>query len=73
MVTGFFKEDVRPWEGGIMTSVVNTFENEDNKGHGVKLEPTCMVVSQLFIVVPLILTKAKRSNIIISPSTLCSS
>ncbi|PSR80797.1 hypothetical protein BD289DRAFT_484775 [Coniella lustricola] len=43
VVTAFFKEDVRPWEGGILTAVVNTFENEDNKGHGVKLEATCMV------------------------------
>lgn len=40
---GFFKEDVRPWEGGILTTVVNTFENSDGKGHGPKLEALCMM------------------------------
>lgn len=39
------KEDVRPWEGGIITGYSPEFENLDCKGHGVKLEPTCMVVS----------------------------
>ncbi|KAF1837438.1 long chain fatty alcohol oxidase [Decorospora gaudefroyi] len=39
------KEEIRPWEGGILTSVVNEFENMDNKGHGVKLEATTMVPS----------------------------
>lgn len=42
-MTACFKEDVRPWEGGILTTVVNSFENMDGKGHGVKLEATCMV------------------------------
>lgn len=40
---GFFKEDVRPWEGGILTTVVNTFENNDGKGHGPKLEALSMM------------------------------
>lgn len=40
---GFFKEDVRPWEGGILTTVVNTFENQDGKGHGAKLECLSMM------------------------------
>jgi choline dehydrogenase-like flavoprotein len=39
------KEDVRPWEGAIMTSVVSDFEDQDGKGHGVKLESTCMIPS----------------------------
>lgn len=43
MVTACFKEDVRPWEGGILTTVVNSFEDLDGQGHGVKLEATCMV------------------------------
>lgn len=43
---GFFKEDVRPWEGGILTTVVNTFENLDGKGHGVKLE--CLTMMPCF-------------------------
>ncbi|PKS12927.1 hypothetical protein jhhlp_000268 [Lomentospora prolificans] len=38
-----FKEDVKPWEGGIITSYCTQFENLDNQGHGTKLEPTCMV------------------------------
>ncbi|POS78539.1 hypothetical protein DHEL01_v203071 [Diaporthe helianthi] len=40
---GFFKEDVRPWEGGILTTVVNTFEDSDGKGHGPKLEALSML------------------------------
>lgn len=43
VVTAVFKEDVRPWEGGILTAVVNSFEDLDGQGHGVKLEATCMV------------------------------
>ncbi|KAF7548098.1 hypothetical protein G7046_g8793 [Stylonectria norvegica] len=42
-VTAVYKEEVRPWEGGIITSYCPEFENLDDKGHGVKLEPTCMV------------------------------
>lgn len=44
-INAFFKEDVRPWEGGILTTVVNSFENMDGKGHGVKLECISMMVS----------------------------
>ncbi|XMA08295.1 hypothetical protein WAI453_001086 [Rhynchosporium graminicola] len=40
-----FKEDVRPWEGGILTSVCTTFENLDGQGHGAKLEATIMLPS----------------------------
>ncbi|KAF1935199.1 long chain fatty alcohol oxidase [Clathrospora elynae] len=39
------KEEIRPWEGGILTSVVSEYENLDGKGHGVKLEATNMVPS----------------------------
>lgn len=38
-----YDEDVRPWEGGILTSVVNDFENIGSTGHGVKLEATAMI------------------------------
>jgi len=44
-VTMVFKEDVRPWEGGILTSVCTTFENLDGHGHGSKLEATIMLPS----------------------------
>lgn len=43
VIHGFFKEDVRPWEGGILTTAVNAFENLDGKGHGVKLECLAMM------------------------------
>ncbi|KAM0252525.1 hypothetical protein ACHAQJ_007700 [Trichoderma viride] len=37
------RKETRPWEGGIITSFSKEFENLDGKGHGVKLEPVCMV------------------------------
>lgn len=40
---GFYPEDVRSWEGGIITSLCTSFENLDGKGHGTKLETMCMV------------------------------
>ncbi|KAF2026244.1 long chain fatty alcohol oxidase [Setomelanomma holmii] len=43
------KEDISPWEGGILTSVVSEFENLDHKGHGVKLEATNMIPSSWLI------------------------
>ncbi|KAK1595320.1 GMC oxidoreductase [Colletotrichum navitas] len=49
MVGGFWKEDCKPWEGrypissGIITSYCSSFEDLDKAGHGVKLEPTCMI------------------------------
>jgi choline dehydrogenase-like flavoprotein len=43
------KEDIKPWEGGILTAVVNEFENLDGKGHGVKLEATNMIPSSWLI------------------------
>jgi choline dehydrogenase-like flavoprotein len=36
-------EDVRPWEGSILTSVVNEYENLDGEGYGVKLEAITML------------------------------
>jgi choline dehydrogenase-like flavoprotein len=38
-----YDEETVPWEGGILTSVVTEFENLDHRGHGVKLEATCML------------------------------
>ncbi|CAN8101513.1 unnamed protein product [Discula destructiva] len=43
VMTGVFPQDIRPWEGGILTTVVNTFENLDGKGHGAKLECLSMM------------------------------
>jgi len=42
---GVFDTDIRPWEGSILTSVVNDYENLDGHGHGVKLEATNMIPS----------------------------
>ncbi|KAF2087050.1 long-chain fatty alcohol dehydrogenase [Saccharata proteae CBS 121410] len=36
---------VNPWEGGILTAVVNEFENLDGHGHGAKLEAVNMIPS----------------------------
>lgn len=40
---GVFDQVVNPWEGDILTAVVNDHENLDGKGHGVKLEATAML------------------------------
>ncbi|KAK3898649.1 GMC oxidoreductase-domain-containing protein [Staphylotrichum tortipilum] len=44
-VSGVFDEDIQPWEGGSLTSVVGSFDNLDSKGHGVKLEAMSMMPS----------------------------
>lgn len=38
-----WNEDVRPWEGPILTAVVNEFENLDGDGYGAKLEAMTML------------------------------
>ena len=43
MVGAVWPEDVRPWEGSILTAVVNEFENLDGDGYGAKLECTTML------------------------------
>lgn len=45
IVLAVFPEDVRPWEGGILTTVCTTFENLDGHGHGSKIETTAMLPS----------------------------
>ncbi|KAJ4288425.1 hypothetical protein N0V90_011660 [Kalmusia sp. IMI 367209] len=42
---GIHTEEIIPWEGDCLTSVVNEFENLDGKGHGVKIEATNMIPS----------------------------
>ncbi|KAI0118190.1 long-chain fatty alcohol dehydrogenase [Nemania sp. FL0031] len=37
-----WNEDVKPWEGEILSSVVTEFENLDGSGHGVKIEASTM-------------------------------
>lgn len=47
-----FPEVSNPWEGAILTSVVNEFENQDGKGHGVKLEATSMLPAMWLALIP---------------------
>ncbi|KAK7425354.1 hypothetical protein QQZ08_008140 [Neonectria magnoliae] len=51
-VTAVYKEETRPWEGGIITSVCSEFEDLDGAGHGVKLETTCMVPYAIYSTLP---------------------
>ncbi|XEU96007.1 hypothetical protein FSHL1_001292 [Fusarium sambucinum] len=44
-VTAVFEQETRPWEGGILTSVVSSFDDLDGHGHGVKLERPAMLPS----------------------------
>lgn len=39
------KEPIKPWEGGILTELVDEFQNLDGKYHGVKLECMTMLPS----------------------------
>lgn len=51
-VGAVWDEDVRPWEGAILTSVVNEFENLDHAGYGAKLEVTTMMPSSFLPLFP---------------------
>lgn len=42
----------RPWEGGILTTVVNSLENLDGAGHGPKLEALTMMPSVFLPIIP---------------------
>jgi choline dehydrogenase-like flavoprotein len=44
---GVFDEDIMPWEGGILTSVVHEYENIDSTGYGCKLEGVTMLPSMV--------------------------
>ncbi|KAI1841489.1 hypothetical protein JX266_012329 [Neoarthrinium moseri] len=43
LVGGFWKEDVKPWDGCAISSVCTAFEDLDGQGNGTKLEGVCMV------------------------------
>lgn len=49
MLGAVYEEDIKPWEGAILTAVVNEYENLDGKGHGAKLEATDMRPSSWLI------------------------
>lgn len=44
---GVFDKDIMPWEGGILTSVVNEYENINSTGYGCKLECVTMLPSMV--------------------------
>ncbi|EAU34155.1 conserved hypothetical protein [Aspergillus terreus NIH2624] len=43
LATAVFEEETRPWEGACLTTVVNELEDQDGKGHGVKIECVTML------------------------------
>lgn len=43
LLAGVWNEDVRPWEGPILTAVCSEFDNMDGEGYGPKLEGTCVL------------------------------
>jgi Choline dehydrogenase and related flavoproteins len=47
-----FDEDVRPWEGAALTTLVNEFEDLDGCGHGVKIEAMSMMPSMYIPLYP---------------------
>ncbi|OAL56424.1 long chain fatty alcohol oxidase [Pyrenochaeta sp. DS3sAY3a] len=49
MIGAIHEEEIKPWEGGILTSVISEYENLDGKGHGAKLEATNMIPSSWLI------------------------
>lgn len=51
-VLGVFPETRNPWEGGILTSMVDSFQDLDGQGHGTKLEAATMIPSLTLPVVP---------------------
>jgi choline dehydrogenase-like flavoprotein len=51
-VGSIYDEEVRPWEGGILTAVVNEYENQDQQGHGTKIEAVTMMPSSWLTFVP---------------------
>ncbi|CAH0047633.1 unnamed protein product [Clonostachys solani] len=38
LVGGIYEEEIRPWEGSILTTACTEFEDLDGEGHGVKVE-----------------------------------
>ncbi|KAK5128884.1 hypothetical protein LTR85_000217 [Meristemomyces frigidus] len=51
-VGAVWDQDVRPWEGPILTAVVNDFENLDGDGYGAKLEATTMLPGLFLPILP---------------------
>lgn len=52
MLAAVWDEEVLPWEGPILTSVVSEFENLDGDGYGAKLECTTMIPGSFLTMFP---------------------
>jgi choline dehydrogenase-like flavoprotein len=52
MAAAVFDEDIRPWEGACLTTVVNQFEDLDGQGHGTKIEACSMMPSVFLATLP---------------------
>jgi hypothetical protein len=52
LIAATFPHEVLPWEGPILTSLIDEFSNEDGRGHGTKLECTVMLPSLFFPIFP---------------------
>ena len=52
LVFGIWDEEVRPWEGGILTAVCSEFENLDGHGHGTKIEAMTMLPGWVYPFLP---------------------
>lgn len=50
--SAIFDEEIRPWEGSALTTVVDEFEDLDGRGHGVKIEAASMVPSLILPIFP---------------------
>ncbi|KAI9793742.1 MAG: hypothetical protein M1833_000688 [Piccolia ochrophora] len=52
VVFGVWPDEIKPWEGGILTSVCEEFQNIDGRGHGTKLETLVMLPSNVMPLIP---------------------
>ncbi|EEH09589.1 long chain fatty acid oxidase [Histoplasma capsulatum G186AR] len=52
LLSAVFGEEMKPWEGAILTAVINEFEELDGRGHGAKIETVTTVPSFFLPVFP---------------------
>lgn len=52
VVAGVFPQEVRPWEGGILTTICDEFSNQDAHGHGAKINAMTMIPSWVLPFLP---------------------
>ncbi|KAL8906835.1 MAG: hypothetical protein Q9171_006115 [Xanthocarpia ochracea] len=52
LVAGVFPQEIRPWEGGILTTICEEFSNQDSHGHGAKINAMTMIPSWVLPFLP---------------------